>query len=149
VADLLKKNSRKMADSDAHTNDASSAASSGHQELGDAAAKAFDFAQDVTKQVLTLSTGIIALTITFFKDFANHAPHVAEILMGWSWIAYLASVVLGLWTLMALTGTLQPLHPGNVRPSIERANVRLPALLQLVCFLIALILSVWSGIRTL
>jgi hypothetical protein len=27
--------------------------------------KAFDFAQDTTKQVLTLSSGIIALTVTF------------------------------------------------------------------------------------
>lgn len=118
--------------------------------LSDATAKAFDFAQDVTKQVLTLATGIIALTITFFKDFANHANYATEVVMGSSWIAYLISVTLGVWTLMALTGTLQPLHSASAtRLSIQGANVRLPASLQLFSFLIALILSVCAGIMTL
>ena len=127
-------------------NDSSTSAAQG---LDDITTKAFDFAQDVTKQVLTLATGIIALTITFFKNFANHAPHTAEILMGWSWVAYLASVVFGLFTLMALTGTLQPVRPGNIKLSIQGVNIRLPALVQLACFFIALVLSVWAGIRTL
>ena len=119
------------------------------QLLDQATAKAFDFAQDVTKQVLTLATGIIALTITFFKDFANNASYAAEFVMGCSWIAYLISVILGIWTLMALTGTLQPLRPANAQLSIQGKNVRLPAFLQLVSFLIALILSVCAGIITL
>ena len=118
--------------------------------MDDATAKAFDFAQDVTKQVLTLATGIIALTITFFKDFANHASYTTEVVMGCSWVAYLISVILGLWTLMALTGTLQPLRsPRATRLSIQGTNVRLPASLQLFSFLIALILSVCAGIMTL
>lgn len=72
--------------------------------MDEAVQKAFDFAQDVTKQVLTLATGIIAVTITFFKDFALHAPGAAKALMAWSWVLYLASVIFGLWTLLALTG---------------------------------------------
>lgn len=119
------------------------------QDLSDAAAKAFDFAQDVTKQVLTLATAIIALTITFFKNFAGHATYDAKVIMGCSWIAYLVSVILGLWTLMALTGTLQPLSSANTRLSIQGMNVRLPASLQLFAFFIALILSVCAGILTL
>jgi hypothetical protein len=119
------------------------------QKLNDTTAKAFDFAQDVTKQVLTLATAIIALTITFFKNFANHASHAAEVVMGCSWIAYLVSVILGLWTLMALTGTLQPLRSTDTMISIQGTNVRLPASLQLLSFLIALILSVCAGIITL
>jgi len=119
------------------------------QDLNDAAAKAFDFAQDVTKQVLTLATAIIALTITFFKDFAGHSTYTVKVVMGASWIAYLVSVVLGLWTLMALTGTLEPLRPADARLSIQGTNVRLPALLQVMSFLVALILSVCAGILTL
>lgn len=30
--------------------------------------KAFDFAQEVTKQLITLATGVIALTITFLTE---------------------------------------------------------------------------------
>jgi hypothetical protein len=30
--------------------------------------KAFEFAQDVTKQIISLSTAIVALTITFLTD---------------------------------------------------------------------------------
>lgn len=128
---------------------ASESLASGGENLNDATAKAFDFAQDVTKQVLTLATAIIALTITFFKDFAGHATYSAEVVMGSSWIAYLVSVILGLWTLMALTGTLQPLRSATIELSIQGMNVRLPALLQLLSFLVALILSVCAGILTL
>jgi len=132
-----------------HPVNADDSSASALKVLSDATAKAFDFAQDVTKQVLTLATGILALTITFIKDFANHAPRAAEVLMGLSWVAYLVSVVFGLWTLMALTGTLQPLRPDNLKPSIQGINVRRPATLQLACFFVALVLSVWAGIRTL
>ena len=136
------------AESEQPANVTESLSSSG-QDLSDATAKAFDFAQDVTKQVLTLATAIIAVTITFFKDFAGHATYATKVVMGCSWIAYLVSVILGLWTLMALTGTLQPLRPVDARLSIQGSNVRLPAFLQLIFFLIALILSVCAGILTL
>ena len=117
--------------------------------MDEAVQKAFDFAQDVTKQVLTLATGIIAVTITFFKDFALHAPGAAKALMAWSWVLYLASVIFGLWTLLALTGTLQPLRAGRKTPSINGANVRIPALIQLAFFLAGLIMSVIAGIKAL
>jgi hypothetical protein len=119
------------------------------EELGAVTAKAFDFAQDVTKQVLTLAAAIITVTITFFKNFGDHAIYAAKVIMGCSWLAYLLSVILGLWTLMALTGTLQPLRQPDAKPTIQGPNVRLPASLQLISFLIALILSVCAGIITL
>jgi hypothetical protein len=138
-----------MADEDEHPVNTNEPPAPPAKVLSDTTTKAFDFAQDVTKQVLTLATGIITITITFFKDFANNAPHSAEILMGWSWVAYLVSIVFGLLTLMALTGTLQPLRPDKVKQSIQGMNVRIPALVQLACFLTALVLSVLAGIRTL
>ncbi len=120
----------------------------GQREIGGAAGKAFDFAQDGTKQLLALATGIIAVTITFFKDFATHAPGYARTLFAWSWVVYLVSVVAGVWTLGALTGTLQPLQPKG-RPSINSTNVRVPATIQLVSFAIGIVLTVVAGLRAL
>jgi hypothetical protein len=40
--------------------------------------KAFDFAADLAKQLITLATGLIALTITFSKDFIQHAPAASQ-----------------------------------------------------------------------
>jgi hypothetical protein len=120
--------------------------------MGGPTGKAFDFAQDATKQLLALATGIIAVSITFFKDFATHAPGYARTLFAWSWVVYLVSVVAGVWTLGALTGTLQPLRPkgpGGEGPSINSGNVRLPAVIQLVCFAAGIVLTVVAGLRAL
>src|SRR5690242_1048270 len=56
---------------------------------GDTGAKAFDFAQDVTKQLITLSTGVIALTITFLKDVATKAPSGALDFLHIAWVLFL------------------------------------------------------------
>jgi hypothetical protein len=100
--------------------------------------KAFDFAADLVKQLITLSTGLIALTVTFQKDIFVHAQPSAACLLVASWIALMLSVICGVWALMALTGTLDPLgHNGEDMPtiSIQGGNCRLPTGLQVVCFL--------------
>jgi hypothetical protein len=126
-----------------------SAGKAGAPDIGETAGKAFDFAQDATKQLLALATGIIAVTITFFSDFAAHAAGYARTLFAWSWVVYLVSVVAGVWTLGALTGTLQPLRPKGDRPSINSANVRIPAGTQLLCFAAGIVLTVVAGLRAL
>ena len=57
----------------------------------DRISKAFDLAQDGAKQLLTISAGIIVVTITFFSDFGAHASLTAKILMviAWGSISYL------------------------------------------------------------
>jgi hypothetical protein len=40
----------------------------------DAREKSFEFALETTKQLITLATAIVALTITFVKDLAQAAP---------------------------------------------------------------------------
>src|ERR1019366_2203272 len=67
--------------------------------------KAFDFAADLTKQPITLVTGTLALTITFSKDFLQKTPASARLWALWAWGVLLASVVFGIWTMMALTGS--------------------------------------------
>ena len=109
--------------------------------------KAFDFAQDTTKQVLTLSTGIIALTITFIKEIAGDAPESAMKFIEISWVLYLASILAGLLTLMALTGSLGELKEGSA--SVYERSIRIVAGLQLLCFLGGLVLTVVFGVKAL
>ena len=86
---------------------------------------AFEAARDSTKQFLTLATAIIALTITFSKDFTGaDAGDRTYALLAWS--ALLTSVFFGLWTLLALTGTLEPKN-NKVSISIRGPNVTIPA----------------------
>ena len=107
--------------------------------------KAFDFAQDTTKQLITLATGIIALSITFAKDFLGHVSDAAR---GWalaSWGAMLVSIFFGLWTLLALTGSLQPNDP-SIPSSTRGTNVVIPAALQILTFFVGLALIVVFGV---
>jgi hypothetical protein len=68
---------------------------------------AFEFARDTTKQLITLSSGIIAVTIIFAKDFVGKVDSSTQTWVLCAWGAFLVSVFFGLWTLMALTGSLQ------------------------------------------
>jgi Domain of unknown function (DUF4440) len=75
--------------------------------------KAFDFASDSTKQLITLSTGIVALTITFGKDVFQTTPFYAKVLLVIAWVIYLLSISFGILTLLSLTGVLEPDPDGN------------------------------------
>ncbi len=47
--------------------------------------KAFDFAAESTKLLITLSTGMIALTITFPKEFIADLRGAWMVLLGIAW----------------------------------------------------------------
>lgn len=114
--------------------------------MTDRVVKAFEFAQESVKQLIGLATGIIALSITFSKEFASH-PDSAKSLAMWAWGFLFVSVVVGVWTLNALTGSLDPMthREDETTPSINGWNVRIPALLQILLFLIGLFLIVRFG----
>jgi hypothetical protein len=78
--------------------------------MDDREKKAFDFAADLTKQLITLSTGIVTITLLLSKDFVG--PRLLALA---AWSFYLLSTVFGLWVLMALTGTLAPLKEKKKR----------------------------------
>jgi hypothetical protein len=104
--------------------------------------KSFDFAQELVKQIITLSSGITALTITFFKDFAGaNAPSGARTLMAVAWVFYLLAVAFGILAMMALAGSLS-----RGQSDINRKNMTLPAGAQFVSFILGLILTVWAGV---
>ncbi|WP_421734112.1 hypothetical protein [Cellulomonas sp.] len=110
--------------------------------------KAFDFAQEVAKQLIALATGIIALTITFLTDVAEGGAGELTALRV-AWVLFLVSVVLGAVTLMALSGNLERPHGGVATPSIYSRNITLPASLQVLTFLAALVCTIWFGFSAL
>lgn len=110
--------------------------------------KSFDFAADLSKQLITLSSGIIALTVTFAKDIFKSAPADAQDWLIAAWIAYFISILGGIWHLMALTGTLDPLD-NQTKISIQGWNCRIPSIIQILLFLVGLVLTIAYAIKAL
>ena len=135
--------------------------------------KAFDFASDVTKQLITLSTAIITITITFSKDIVDFSDTSAKNYLLWAWVLYIFTVIWGILTLMALTGSLQPMKRQSKKSgadktnnskdsdskedaqvieqecSINSPNIRTFSILQIVCFIVALSLTIAYGYKSL
>ncbi|HEY9007886.1 MAG TPA: hypothetical protein VIM75_17220 [Ohtaekwangia sp.] len=120
--------------------------------------KAFDFAADLTKQLITLSTAIITLTVTFSKDIIGKIDSSNRYLLLLSWVFFIISILLGLLTLMALTGNLDPIEKNEeqadgskkkVKPSpiltITTSNVTGTGQWQVWTFLIAISITCWYG----
>ncbi|WP_294294869.1 hypothetical protein [uncultured Chryseobacterium sp.] len=112
--------------------------------------KAFDFAADTVKQLITLATGIIAITITFLKDILGSAIVSNSIFLFISWGLFIFSILFGIFALQALTGSLQPRRINttvlNTPPNINTSNIRIQVGLQIVFFISALICTVIFGI---
>jgi len=107
----------------------------------------FEFAREIAKQLITLSTGFLALTITFTKELVpERTPGARKWLLA-AWGLHLAAIVFGVWTLSALTGSLMPAVASG--PAVFGAPVRLAATLQLVAFALGLAAMVGYGSRTL
>jgi hypothetical protein len=105
--------------------------------------KAFDFAADSTKQLIGLSTGIVALTITFAKDILGGLGPWLRVTLAIAWLIYLLSILFGSWALLALTGTLEPKGKEDKKPaSIRGPNVTIPSFLQILTFLLSTLLII-------
>ena len=109
--------------------------------------KAFDFALESTKQMITLATGVLAITITFMKDAAGGASRADVSSLKAAWLLFLLSVVFGLLTLLGLTGELERPPPGQ-RPSIYSNQIRWTSLGQVLAFGGALTATLVFGLRS-
>lgn len=65
----------------------------------------FNSASELATQLITLATGILALSITFVKDVVKNGS-VVKWPLKTAWFIYLLSIVLGMWVLMAVTGSI-------------------------------------------
>lgn len=69
--------------------------------------KSYDFAADLSKQMITLSTAIITLCVAFTdKVFTNEAAQTNSIWLLWSLGVFVISISVGVFHLMGLTGQL-------------------------------------------
>lgn len=130
--------------------------------------KSFDFAASVSKQLISLSTAVIAIMLTFGKNLLGE--NMGTEFNCWliaAWLLFLVSTVCGIATLMALAGSLakfqepdnNPVQPpfdeqqangegqaggvdNNANPnlsSIYGKNVTIPSTIQILTFVLALI----------
>lgn len=106
--------------------------------------KSFEFAQDLTKQLITLATSIIAVEITFSKDLIQKLPDCARYCAITSWAAFMLSILFGIFTLMALTGNLTRLEKG-LPATIMSKNVTRPSKIQIFFFLLGLAFTICYG----
>jgi hypothetical protein len=109
----------------------------------------FASANDLAKQLITLATGILALSITFIKDvLKNNGPVITRPLK-WAWSLYLFSVVFGIWEMMAITGSIFQFVPSLTPTTQYGINVQIPGLLQVLTFLLATIFLIVYGAKML
>ena len=109
-------------------------------------------AADTTKQIITLSTGIIALTVTFAKEFKVGAGLLTVPLsLQFSWIAFFLSILFAVLTLMAVTGSLSQIDCSTDAATqrgladCNASNIRWPAILMIFSFLVGLALTAIAG----
>lgn len=107
--------------------------------MTDRETKSFDFAADLTKQLVTLSSSIVTVTLLFSKDGPAHH--------GWAkaaWVIYLISTIFGVWTLMALTGSLSDKSSADLQLG---SNVRIPSACQIITFGLASFATIMMVLR--
>lgn len=104
--------------------------------------KAYDFLLESVKQLMALATGVIALTITFGKDFLIGVDKQSQGIALWAWGALLFSIFFGLWCMFAMAGTLASHNVSDEKTSPYRFNIEFPFGCQIVTFLIGMVLTV-------
>lgn len=104
--------------------------------------KAFDFAADLAKQLITLASAIIATIITFFEKSTSSTtsqPSVKALMIPLS--IYLLSIIFGVGALMALTGALVK---NQAAATPDAMNARAFSGVQIISFLVATGWSIWT-----
>jgi len=108
----------------------------------------FEFAADSAKQIITFSTAILTVTVTFAKDTLLADRTKVPWSLGGAWFSYLISILGGIWTLLALTGELG--SHGTDAPDLWGVNVEIPAFLMCFGFVLGIVLTAiagWASVR--
>ncbi len=107
-------------------------------DSGETKLKAFDFFKEAAVQLITLASGALVLTATFYKDILSGATGY-HVLLECSWALFFLSVASGIGVLGALSTELND-AAGAERLQLYSKNVRWSAFLQLVTFVPAVFL---------
>jgi len=114
--------------------------------MDDQAKQAFTAASDWSQQIMTLSTAIVTLTVTFADKIFGDLTTAEKALLVIAWLLYVVSILGGIWVLTTLTGTLaydRDVVAGDVQQSQLQASV------QVFPFIIATALIAVFGILSL
>jgi hypothetical protein len=112
----------------------------------------FDVALDISKQLLTLATVVVSLTVSFWKDVAGAAGvgRFGYICMGAAWVLFLLSILFGLWCCYAILGSIaKPIGAAGSPRSVYDTNVAVPMGAQQITFLFAVLATVAFGLACL
>lgn len=101
----------------------------------------------IVKQLITLSTALIVLPITFSKELLDDTYTSNNIIIFLSWTINLLSIVAGIFALSALVSELEPKNQkGTHIPSIRKKSISTYAMIQIILFLIAVVLTIIFGV---
>jgi hypothetical protein len=102
--------------------------------MDDQAKQAFTGASDWAKQIMTLSTGIVTLTVTLSDSIFGNLSGGSRWLLFVAWALYLVSIFCGIWVLTRLNDTLCD-EPSVVASDVRKAHPQ--AFLQVSAFVAA------------
>ena len=74
-------------------------------ELTEKLKVAFEFTSDLSKQLITLSTGILALTITFTRQLVEDPSRRLVRVLKFGWASYFLSIIFGIMNSIILSST--------------------------------------------
>lgn len=111
----------------------------------DANEKAFEYAGETVRQLLTLATGVIALTVTFADDVIQPGSGALP-WMKWAWALFGVSIFCGILTLMSMAGNLHQASVKSTIPSAFSPNIVIFGNLQIWIAFVALILTIRFGV---
>lgn len=106
--------------------------------------KSLDFAADVTKQLIALSTGIISLCAAFTDNiFSKDEAKSHAAWLTWALVVFVFSILFGLLTQMKLTGMLAKgeAQNDNQAPIIYDKATTWFSRMQFLSFFVAVVLS--------
>jgi hypothetical protein len=112
--------------------------------------KALDLAADLVKQVITLSTAVMAFTATFAKQFSPPGKGIPSVpgALKYSWIFFIVAIFFGIMMLMTIVGTANRIEASQPSAGTNSPNVRLFGGLTMTAFFIALALTITAGFST-
>jgi len=103
--------------------------------------QAFATALESVKQVLALSTGVLALVVTFQDKILGARDVGHKVVMIAALVAHLVSIVAGVFALYAMTNALEDAADANAdKPSVKQAAIRKPTRVQFISFVFGLAL---------
>src|SRR5688500_3501768 len=108
--------------------------------------KPFDDAQDVTQQLLTLSSAIVSITVAFSQDLGKGAPHDARIALSTARAQRAVAIVAGVATLLNRAGRVGGADSDS--QGIRASGITFFAGAQIVLFVLAICATIYFGARS-